>query len=57
LLGNSANDHAVSNNRKTVTPQDVLNALEDIEFGDFKPRLEAELASKLIYSLLFNGVS
>ncbi len=32
-----------------MTPQDVLNALEDIEFGDFKPRLEAELASKPKY--------
>jgi hypothetical protein len=29
-------------------PQDVLKALDELEFADFKPRLEAELASQSI---------
>jgi DNA polymerase epsilon subunit 3 len=41
----SSNEHASASNRKTITPQDVFNALEDLEFPDFRPRLEAELAS------------
>lgn len=40
-----ANEHASASNRKTINPQDVFNALEDLEFPDFRPRLEAELAS------------
>lgn len=40
----SSNEHASASNRKTITPQDVFNALEDLEFPDFRPRLEAELA-------------
>jgi len=30
--------------KKTITPQDVFAALSEIEFGDFRPRLERELA-------------
>ncbi|KAG0650045.1 DNA polymerase II subunit D [Hyphodiscus hymeniophilus] len=30
--------------QKTIAPQDVLAALDDLEFPEFKPRLEAELA-------------
>ncbi|KAH8594312.1 histone-fold-containing protein [Bisporella sp. PMI_857] len=43
-LASHANDHAASANRKTIAPQDVLKALDELEFPDFKPRLEAELA-------------
>lgn len=41
---NRANEHTQASNKKTVGPQDVLNALDDLDFGDFRPRLEAELA-------------
>jgi len=41
----SANEHASASNRKTINPQDVFMALEDLEFPDFRNRLEAELAS------------
>ncbi|KAM3071374.1 hypothetical protein ACMFMF_007846 [Clarireedia jacksonii] len=40
----SANENAQNRNIKTIQPQDVFKALEDLEFPDFKPRLEAELA-------------
>lgn len=43
-LASHSNEHAGAANRKTITPQDVFNALEDLEFPDFRPRLEAELA-------------
>lgn len=39
----SANEHTQRANRKTIAPQDVLAALDDLEFPEFKPRLEAEL--------------
>ncbi|ELR09783.1 hypothetical protein GMDG_04267 [Pseudogymnoascus destructans 20631-21] len=42
-LAAHANEYAQAANRKTVTPADVLRALEDLEFGEFRPRLEAEL--------------
>jgi hypothetical protein len=41
-----ANEHASRSGKKTIVPQDVFMALEDIEFPDFRPRLEAELASQ-----------
>jgi DNA polymerase epsilon subunit 3 len=34
----------MNQNRKTIAPQDVFKALEDLEFPEFKPRLEMELA-------------
>jgi len=43
-LATHANEHAQRSSRKTIAPQDVFLALDDLEFPDFKPRLEAELA-------------
>ncbi|KAB8289679.1 hypothetical protein EYC80_010591 [Monilinia laxa] len=43
-LATHANENAQHRNVKTIAPQDVLKALDDLEFPDFKPRLEAELA-------------
>jgi len=43
-LATTANEHTQAGNKKTVGPADVLRALDEIEFGEFKPRLEAELA-------------
>ena len=40
----SANDHTQRASRKTIAPQDVLLALDDVEFPEFKMKLEAELA-------------
>lgn len=34
----------MNQNRKTIAPQDVFKALDDLEFPDFRPRLEMELA-------------
>ncbi|OBT89273.1 hypothetical protein VE02_02555 [Pseudogymnoascus sp. 03VT05] len=42
-LATHANEYAQAANRKTVAPADVLKALEDLEFGEFRPRLEREL--------------
>lgn len=39
-----ANDRALSANRKTISPANVLEALADLEFAAFLPRVEAELA-------------
>ncbi|KAL3428039.1 CBF/NF-Y family transcription factor [Phlyctema vagabunda] len=44
-LAAAANANAHAAQRKTINPQDVFQALrEDLEFADFVPRLEAELA-------------
>ncbi|RFU35959.1 hypothetical protein B7463_g295, partial [Scytalidium lignicola] len=43
-LASQANTFATDANRKTIAPQDVFKALEELEFPDFAPRLEAELA-------------
>lgn len=39
-----ANEHTQAANKKTVSPADVLRALDDLDFSEFKPRLEQELA-------------
>ncbi|KAI0443009.1 histone-fold-containing protein [Xylaria telfairii] len=41
-LANAANEHTLSNNKKTIMPGDVFAALDDIEFPFFRERLEAE---------------
>ena len=43
-LSNAANEHTMKDNRRTVSPQNVLQALRDLEFEAFLPRVEAELA-------------
>ena len=45
LVTCSANDLTKRNNKKTIMAKDVLDAIDIIEFPDFRPRLEAELAS------------
>ncbi len=42
-----ANEITSSANKKTIMPQDVFEALEEIEFGFMRPQLEAEFASVL----------
>ena len=39
---NSANDCAALNNKKTIQPQDVFQALRDLEFGGFAERCQEE---------------
>lgn len=41
----SANDHTMSMGKKTISPADVFKALDDVEFGFLKERLEAEYNS------------
>ena len=43
-LSNAANEHTLKDNRRTISPQNVLQALRDLEFEAFLPRVEAELA-------------
>jgi DNA polymerase epsilon subunit 3 len=43
----------MNQNRKTIAPQDVFKALEDLEFPEFRPRLEMELTRSC---LVFSGV-
>ncbi|RDL41930.1 uncharacterized protein BP5553_01909 [Venustampulla echinocandica] len=43
-LASHANEHAVQQNRRTLQTGDVFAALDELEFSDWKPRLEAELA-------------
>lgn len=45
-LANSANDRAVLANKKTVRPEDVLEALAELEFEGFVGRCERELSSE-----------
>ena len=49
LLGltttHSANESTVASNKKTIMPADVFKALDEIEYGFMRERLEAEFAS------------
>ncbi|KAF2094856.1 histone-fold-containing protein, partial [Rhizodiscina lignyota] len=42
-LSASANENALRSNKKTIQPRDVFDAVHDLEFDAFLPRLEAEL--------------
>eukprot|EP00966_Prymnesium_polylepis_P014127 326132-Prymnesium_polylepis.2 len=44
LRAGSANDLAKESKRTTVTAQDVINALKELEFDEFVPSIEACLA-------------
>ncbi|KAI9782960.1 MAG: hypothetical protein M1839_004435 [Geoglossum umbratile] len=44
VFNNSANENALRAHKRTIQPKDVLDALSDLEFEGFLPRLEAELA-------------
>lgn len=41
----SANEITLSQNKKTIQPDDVLKALDEIEFGFMKEQLAAEAES------------
>ncbi|KAI9759089.1 MAG: hypothetical protein M4579_002606 [Chaenotheca gracillima] len=43
-LSSHANEMAMDENKKTIMLQNVYDALADLEFSDFLPRLEAEVA-------------
>ncbi|KAK4132611.1 histone-fold-containing protein [Trichocladium antarcticum] len=43
-LANAANEFTVSSNKKTIMPADVFKALDDIEYGFMREKLEAEFA-------------
>ncbi|KAL9614858.1 MAG: hypothetical protein Q9167_000691 [Letrouitia subvulpina] len=42
-IANAANEITLQTSRKTIAPQHVLDALAACEYGDFLPRVEAEL--------------
>ncbi|OCK85946.1 histone-fold-containing protein [Lepidopterella palustris CBS 459.81] len=42
-LTNAANENAMRAGKKTIQPKDVLDAVKELEFDAFLPRLEAEL--------------
>ncbi|AEO54129.1 hypothetical protein MYCTH_36377, partial [Thermothelomyces thermophilus ATCC 42464] len=44
-LANAANEFTVRANKKTIMPADVFSALDEIEYGFMRERLEAEFAS------------
>ncbi|KAK7969266.1 hypothetical protein PG988_008339 [Apiospora saccharicola] len=41
-LANAANERTLSSGKKTILPDDVFEALDDIEYGQFRDRLQAE---------------
>ena len=44
-LASTAHDFTLRNNKKTIIAKDVLDAIDLLEFSQFRPRLEAELES------------
>jgi len=52
-LANSANDRAVLANKKTVRPEDVLEALAELEFEGFVGRCERELSSEFLFISIY----
>jgi DNA polymerase epsilon subunit 3 len=49
----SANEQARRMNKKTIQPKDVMDAIHEIEFDMFLPRLEGELTSTSLQLLVF----
>ncbi|AEO65878.1 uncharacterized protein THITE_2113448 [Thermothielavioides terrestris NRRL 8126] len=43
-LANAANEFTVASNKKTIMPADVFKALDEIEYGFMREKLEAEFA-------------
>ncbi|KAK3336010.1 histone-fold-containing protein [Cercophora scortea] len=43
-LANASNELTLNSNKKTIMPADVFKALDDIEYGFMRERLEAEFA-------------
>ncbi|KAA8908443.1 histone-fold-containing protein [Sphaerosporella brunnea] len=52
FLCSAANDIARREGRKALSAADILKAINQLEFGDFAPRLEAELA---LFTRVENG--
>jgi hypothetical protein len=48
----SANEQARRLNKKTIQPKDVMDAIHEIEFDMFLPRLEGELTSTTLRCVL-----
>ena len=47
----SANDRATLNNKKTVQPEDVFEALKELEFEDMVLRCQEEEKRKASYNI------
>ena len=52
-LAGTAHEFTLRTNKKTIAPKDVLEAIDYLEFGEFRARLEAELAGTNILSAFF----
>lgn len=50
----SSNEIAQSSGKKTISPQDVMEAMKDCEFEDFLDRLHQELRSMSTLACLIN---
>jgi hypothetical protein len=50
----SANEQARRLNKKTIQPKDVMDAIHEIEFDMFLPRLEGELTSTTPHFVLLS---
>lgn len=48
LTANSANENAARANKKTIRPEDVIEAAKELEFGAFVPQLQAALQGEQI---------
>jgi histone H3/H4 len=46
-LATSAAEHAGRTSKKTIQPNDIIDAVRELELPDFTTRLEAELASTI----------
>jgi len=47
-LSRSANERTLSSGKKTILPDDVFEALDDIEYSQFRDRLQAEFKSTFL---------
>lgn len=48
-LANAANEITLMSGKKTIMPPDVFRALDDVEYGFMRDRLEAEFASMFLF--------
>jgi DNA polymerase epsilon subunit 3 len=44
-MSNSANERTQNSNKKTIMPPDVFDALDDIEYPEFKELVQQEFKS------------
>lgn len=55
-MSDSANERTQNSNKKTIMPPDVFDALDDIEYPEFKELVQQEFKSTVPFVLIILSV-